>query len=267
MNNQLKKYEIIQCVQMENQNVTIEDTIRAIKNAGFDGVFLQIYNKDIEFSQLEQFSLCKQLNLSIPFCHLHYNGFNDIWIEGENGDKLVNGYLKDLELCDELKIPMVVMHLVNSFIAPPPSKIGLKRLETIIKYAKSKNIKIAFENTKISGYIEYVLDNLDYDNIGICYDSGHCHCYFDDEFNWNKFKNKIFTLHLHDNDKSGDQHLLPFDGTINWNTLIDNLIVANYSGPISLESCYRNNYLQISLDDFYKESYTRAKQIAKMISK
>ena len=35
---------------------------------------------------------------------------------------------------------------------------------------------------------------------------------------FNKFKNRIFAVHLHDN----DQNLLPFDGTIDWNKTIKN---------------------------------------------
>ena len=38
--------------------------------------------------------------------------------------------------------------------------------------------------------------------------------HFDDEFPYEMFKNKIFAVHLHDNDKSDDVHLLPFDGTM-----------------------------------------------------
>ena len=75
------------------------------------------------------------------------------------------------------------------------------------------------------------------------------------------FKNKIFTIHLHDNDKSDDLHLLPFEGTIDWNELTNNLKNANYNGPITLESCYRYGYLNMSIEEFYKLSLKKAKQI------
>ncbi len=44
----------------------------------------------------------------------------------------------------------------------------------------------------------------------------HCHAHFDGRFSWDLFKDKIFALHLHDNDQTHDQHLLPFDGTMDW---------------------------------------------------
>ena len=75
------------------------------------------------------------------------------------------------------------------------------------------------------------------------------------------FKNKIFAVHLHDNDKSDDLHLLPFEGTIDWKELSNNLKKANYTGPITLESCYRYDYLNMTIEDFYKLSLEKAKQI------
>lgn len=251
----------IQCVSNDNQNVTPKETIIAIKEAGYDGVFLQWYNKDWEFSQYQQLELCKELNLPVVFVHLGYKGINNIWLDGEDGDNLVRGYLKDLDVCKSNNINMVVMHLTSKSVAPEPSLIGIKRFQQIIDYADNLGIRIAFENTKLFGYLEYLFAHISNSNIGICYDSGHCHCHFDDKFNWEMFKNKIFALHLHDNDKSRDQHLLPFDGTIDWEVLVKNLKEANYNGNVILESCYVEDYLKMSVKEFYKLSLKRAKQI------
>lgn len=255
----MKKY--IQCVQNNNKNVTPKETIYAIKNAGFDGVFLQWFNKDWEFSQEDQLKLCKELGLEIYFVHLGYKGINEIWVDGEAGDELVDYYIKDLDACHANKINMVVMHITALKVAPEPSLIGIKRIQKILDYAEKLNIKIAFENTKIWGYLEYLFENIKNDNAGVCFDSGHCHCHFDDKFSWGVFKNKFFALHLHDNDKTDDTHLLPFDGTINWEEFQNNIRQANYNGPIILESCYKGDYLKMSIEEFYKLSLERAKQI------
>lgn len=78
--------KLIQCVQNDNQNVSAAETIKAIKNAGFDGVFLQWYNKDLTFSQEQQLKLCNDLGLTIEICHLGYKGINNLWLEGEDGE-------------------------------------------------------------------------------------------------------------------------------------------------------------------------------------
>ena len=255
----MSKY--FQCVQNDNLNVSPKETIYAIKKAGFDGVFLQWYNKNLEFSQEDQLKLCRNLGLEVLFVHLGYKGINNIWIDGEDADTLVENYLHDLDVCKSNNINMVVMHLTSRSIAPDPRLGGLNRLQKIIDYAENLNIKIAFENTKIFGYLEYVFQNIKNKNIGVCFDSGHCHCHFDDKFSWDLFKNKIIALHLHDNDKSSDQHLLPFDGTIDWKYFTNKLKEANYLGPVILESCYSKNYSNISIDDFYKLSLEKAKQL------
>ncbi len=256
-----KRKKFIQCVHNSNKEVSPFETIHAIKNAGFDGVFLQWFNKDWDFSQEEQLKLCLSLGLEIPFVHLGYKGINSIWEEGEEGDRLVENYFADFEVCKKYGIDMLVMHLTSKTEAKEPNPIGLERIKKLVKLAEKLGLKIAFENTKIWGYLEYVFENIKSDNIGVCFDIGHCHAHFDDKFSWDMFKNKIIAVHLHDNDKSADQHLLPFDGTIDWEYFTQKLKQANYSGVVALENCYRRNYLEMSLEEFYKLSLERAKQL------
>ena len=145
------------------------------------------------------------------------------------------------------------------------TKEFVREYDSVSKAAKELGIKIAFENLKIKGYLEYIIENIDNDNIGICYDSGHCHAHFKNEFNWSLFKNKVFAIHLHDNDASDDQHLLPYDGTINWEEVISNLKEANYKGPITLEICYRNEYLKMGIEEFYNKGHEIGNRLAKML--
>ena len=208
--------ELAVCIQNSNKRVSAIDTINSIKNNGYKNVFVQWYDKDWKISQEEQVKLCKKLGLNIIFAHLGYQNINSIWEEGQAGDKEVERYKKDIKNCKENEIDMVIMHLVSGNVATQYNELGLERLRQITEYAKKLDVKIAFENTKIKGYLEYVLSNIKDENIGICFDAGHYHAHFNDEFNFELFKNRIFAVHLHDNDKSDDLHLIPFDGTLDW---------------------------------------------------
>ena len=42
-----------------------------------------------------------------------------------------------------------------------------------------------------------------------------------------------------------------------WNNVLTKLKENNYTGPITLELCYREQYLNQSIDEFYKEGYNR----------
>ena len=257
--------ELAVCIQNSNKRVSAIDTINSIKNNGYKNVFVQWYDKDWKISQEEQVKLCKKLGLNIIFAHLGYQNINSIWEEGQAGDKEVERYKKDIKNCKENEIDMVIMHLVSGNVAPQYNELGLERLRQITEYAKKLDVKIAFENTKIKGYLEYVLSNIKDENIGICFDAGHYHAHFNDEFNFELFKNRIFAVHLHDNDKSDDLHLIPFDGTLDWQDTMRKLKESNYSGPITLELCYRYEYLNMSLDEFYKLGYERGIKLAELI--
>ncbi len=256
--------EVAICIQNENKSVSIVETINAIKNANFKNVFVQWYDENWQYSQEEQVKLCKELGLNIIFAHLGYQNINSIWEEGLEGDNLVETYKKNIKNCKENNIPMVVMHLTSKKKAPMYSEIGLNRIRKIVEYAKKLNMKVAFENTKIKGYLEYVLENIKDDNVGICFDSGHYHVHFNDEFNFEFFKDRIFAIHLHDNDKSDDLHLMPFEGTINWKEVILKLKECNYTGPITLELCYRYDYLKMDLKEFYIKGYEVGQNLAEI---
>lgn len=242
-------------VSNDNIDVNVFETINAIKNAGFKNVFIQWYNKDWNPNQEEQLRYIKECGLNVIFAHLGYQGINNLWLDNEIGNSLVERYKNDIRICKENNIPMVVMHLTSKSEAPQYNELGLNRLKEIVDYAEKLDIKVAFENTKIKGYLDYVIDNIDNENVGICFDSGHYHVHFDDELDFDKFKNRIFAVHLHDNDKSDDLHLMPFDGTLNWKEGISNLKKCNYNGPITMELCYRYEYLNIGIDNFYKKGY------------
>lgn len=259
--------EIAVVVSNDNENITPIETIDAIKNAGFENVFIQWYNEDWVPSQEEQLKYIREKGLNVIFAHLGYQNINDLWLENDDGDKLVDRYKNDIKVCKDNDIPMVIMHLTSKSVAPRYNETGLKRLQKIVDYAQDLNIKVAFENTKIKGYLDYVIQNIDNENVGICFDAGHYHAHFNDEFDFSKFKNRIFAIHLHDNDKSSDQHLIPFDGTLDWNNVIKNLKDCNYNGPITLELCYLDDYLDIGIEEFYQKGYAVGKKLQEMFEK
>lgn len=255
--------EVAVVISNANKEITPFETIDAVAEAGFKNVFIQWYNKNWNPSQENQLEYIKQKGLKVIFAHLGYQNINDIWEDFKDGDDVVERYINDIRVCKKYGIDLVVMHLTSKTDTKPFNELGLNRIKKIIEFAESIDVKIAFENTKIKGYIDKVIDNIKSDNIGICYDAGHCHLYFNDEFKYKKYKDKIFAVHLHDNDKTDDLHLIPYDGTINWDYVAQNLKENNYDGPITLEVVYRRDYLKETPLEFYKKAYAIAEKLAK----
>ena len=250
--------ELIQCLQLSNQTITEKQTIAALKNAGFNGAFVQWYNDSTVEYKTELVKACRAAGLKVPFAHLGYDRINEIWKTDGAGDDVLNGFIRDLQKLSDLGVPKALVHLSSGFQPPEMSEIGLDRYEKLCSEAKKLGMRILFENNKLKGYLEYVFDRLNADNTGICLDVGHCHAHFKDDFPWGTLGGKIEELHLHDNDGSSDQHLLPFDGGVPWEFYIRKLKECGYGGAVTLESRYYERYLGESADEFYKTAFARA---------
>lgn len=251
-------------VSNSNKGVTPYETIDAIKNAGFKNVFIQWYNRDFNPTQEEQYEYIKKQGLNIIFAHLGYQNINDIWLDKIEGEQLVDRYKNDIKTCKERGINLVCMHIVDGNIAPIYNEIGLTRIKAIVDYAKSINVRVCFENTKIKGYVDYIIENIIDENVGLCFDSGHYHAHFKDDLDFKKFKDRIFAIHLHDNNGEFDEHLIPFDGNLDFQKVLNNLKKCNYNGPIILELCYRNQYQKMSIEEFYKKGYEIGKKLGEI---
>jgi sugar phosphate isomerase/epimerase len=158
------------------------------------------------------------------------------------------------------------MHLTSKSVAPEANEIGLNRLRKICEYAQSIGVRVAFENTKIKGYQEYVLKHLNLENVGICLDSGHLHAHFHDELDFSLFDHKIFCVHLHDNFGVEDEHLIPFDGNLDWHWLMNQLKDCHYDGVLSMELVYRNEYLKMDPVEFYKKGFDVGNKLEELLN-
>ena len=120
--------ELAVAIQYKNKNVSVFDTINSVKNAGFKNVFVQWYDEmKWEISQQEQVDYCKKLGLNIIFAHLGYQNINDIWLDGVDGEKLVERYKRNIRDCNKNGIPLVVMHLIGGK-NPPKYNLLVKYL-------------------------------------------------------------------------------------------------------------------------------------------
>ena len=72
--------------------------------------------------------------------------------------------------------------------------------------------------------------------VGLCYDSGHGNIAGNGLDRLELVRQRLLSLHLHDNDGASDQHKLPFEGTVDWPRLARIIAASLYAKPISMES-------------------------------
>ena len=207
-----------------------------IRNAGFDGVMLHWWHsKDASY-------LAKEQGLFIENMHAPFDDVNALWRADQQGNDYAGLIVSCVDYCAFHEIPTLVLHLSSGDTPPPVSDIGLTRLAEIIERAELTGIYIALENLRLPEYQRYAFDNIDSDHLKFCFDSGHQHCRTPREDYLAQYADQLISLHLHDNDGPAypygclDQHRLPFDGSINWHSLMKNLKDTGYKGPLSLEA-------------------------------
>jgi sugar phosphate isomerase/epimerase len=193
-------------------------------------------------------------NIHAPFQNTNY-----IWTDSINAENIVNRYINCIIDCAHHNIPTVVIHLINGPTTPPVSQIGLDRIKSIVEFAERKNINIALENTRKPEYLQSVFSNIISNKLGFCYDSGHENCFSKDVKLLDRYGDKLMALHLHDNDGSYDQHRIPSEGTINWDSIVRKIQSAGYKGSMSLEVTneFSNLYSKISAQEFLKIAHEK----------
>lgn len=243
-----------------------KEMIDAIVETNFKNVFIEWYNHDIKL-QNEVLKYAKLKGLNIIFAHLSYENCNYIWEDNKRGDDTIDSFLKDIIYLKNFGINDFIIHTTYKFNDPKVTDIGINRIKKLARYAKLINTRICFENVELSGYLEGIIKNIDADNIGICFDIGHSHLFFNEKINTSLFKDRMFHIHLHDNYGKDDDHNLPFDGEVNWINSIIQIKDANYKGYITLETYKSKKYENMTYIEFYTKARKIAEELKKLIEK
>lgn len=237
-----------------------KERYRLIKEAGFGGVTVWWGN---DFGD-EDFRLnpkdARDAGLVVENMHAPFSGVNNFWVDGIDGDALLEKFLQIVDDCAVHSIPAMVVHLSSGYTPPPCNELGLDRVKKIIYKAEECGVNVAFENLGTTKHLEYVLENVMSSRAGFCYDSGHHNCWAISEDFMGKYGSRLMALHLHDNDGTGDQHLLPFDGTCDWPVIMSDIAKTGYTGSVALEAI-NIGYERILPCEYLQLAYERAKRL------
>jgi len=239
---------------------------KLIKEAGFDNVLLwwgDEYTTDYIDDKNLLPEMARNAGLEIENVHAPFDNTNYIWTDSVNAEDIVNRYVQCIIDCSRHNIPAVVIHLTNGYTPPPPTDLGLDRIKYLVELAEQKGVNIALENLKRPDYLQFVFDNIQSGRLGFCYDSGHENCYTKGTDLLSLYGNKLIALHLHDNDGTDDQHRIPGEGTIDWDSVVKKIKSTNYSGSVSLEITneFSELYSNISAQEFLKAANEKIKTL------
>jgi sugar phosphate isomerase/epimerase len=135
-----------------------------------------------------------------------------------------------IEMTSYLSADVTIMH-----VPAAPDSVPVRRsLDVIEPFARERNVRIAIENGNFEA-IRKLLSEYSLDYVGLCYDSGHGNVDADGLEHLDSLKDRLISVHLHDNDGGSDQHKLLFSGTVNWNRLACIMVESAYTKCVSME--------------------------------
>jgi sugar phosphate isomerase/epimerase len=227
------------------QSVTV-DLLETIRKAGYSRIELFANRPHFDFHNR---SLLRSIGrwfteneLPSPSLHLPFienvSPLEKLWIsvvetERRHREAAIDQIKRALELVDHVPLAYAVLHLGNpkQEFTPIVFDYAYAAVAQIRAFAgvdvmvenipnEISTIERIREFKKVAGLEE----------IGVCYDTGHGHLQkltegFED----------ARTTHIHDNNGEKDEHLWPFEGTLDWPRLIEKLVLGKYQGPFIFE--------------------------------
>ena len=147
----------------------------------------------------------------------------------------------------QLGTDVVVMHvplLAGPDVSPMQWDQTRRTLDELEPSARLCGVRIAIENGSYDD-IERLLTLYPPDYLGLCYDSGHGNV---DGGGLSRLeaglKDRLISVHLHDNDGRSDQHNIPMRGTVDWPRLARLIAESPYQKWVNLETLIANSGIE-----------------------
>jgi sugar phosphate isomerase/epimerase len=251
-----------------------EPYLKKISEAGFTYIqWCHEWNTDHLYSELEIkniIKLLKKYNLKILDLHASRGKEND-WISKNESIRTAGVELikNRINMANRLSCEVIILHFKREPINESEKQeywdLLYKSLNELRPYALKHNIKIALENYKDEDCREIKKLFLKYDSnfLGLCYDSGHGNIGNGMDV-LDELKDRLISIHLHDNDGKNDQHKFLFSGTVDWSKLAKILVKSSYKKEISMEVNMENSDISDEAM-FLSKAYTTGLKFSKLI--
>jgi sugar phosphate isomerase/epimerase len=145
-----------------------------------------------------------------------------------------------LDMADYLPFRYLIVHM-----GLPEEDYALKKFDAVMTslehlkvFAKDRGVQLLLENVPNElGTPERLVEFLQYTrlNVKICFDTGHAHMTHGLHSAFETLRTYIASTHVHDNRGEKDDHLMPFDGDIDWEGAVRDLRRGDGQFPVVFE--------------------------------
>ncbi|HKV04346.1 MAG TPA: sugar phosphate isomerase/epimerase family protein [Candidatus Acidoferrales bacterium] len=146
-----------------------------------------------------------------------------------------------LEVAERIPFRFFNQDLATGRQAADPRKLdaAFSSLEHLSVFAKQRGVTIALQNManelgSPASLAQFVKDT-HLHNLGFCFDIGHAHIEGGVDAGFQLLRDRVVTTHIHDNHGEKDEHLLPWEGTVDWDAALGAFASSSEPLPLVLE--------------------------------
>jgi sugar phosphate isomerase/epimerase len=134
-----------------------------------------------------------------------------------------------LDVAERIPFRYFQLHLATGIQAADPRKLdaAFSSLEHLAVFAKHRGVTIALQNTANelgcpSSLVQFLKDT-HLSQLALCFDVGHANIEGGVGEGLQMMRDRMVVAHLHDNHGEKDEHLLPHEGTVDWDVALAGL--------------------------------------------
>ncbi|OFW07523.1 MAG: hypothetical protein A3H96_07240 [Acidobacteria bacterium RIFCSPLOWO2_02_FULL_67_36] len=149
-----------------------------------------------------------------------------------------------LQIARRIPFQTLVVHLGSPSAQAAPGDnsraAALRSAEEVCRMAEPLGVRVAFEVipndlSTAQALVAMLERDLEARHAGICLDFGHAHLLGDVADEVETAAEHLIATHVHDNHGRQDEHLVPYGGSINWDTALVTMRKIGYEGTYMME--------------------------------
>ena len=143
-----------------------------------------------------------------------------------------------LDLAEYIPFRYCIQHVARPRDVPDQRlwDSAFSSLEHLSLFARQRGVTLVLENTPgemaTPANLKHFLERTRLTGVKLCFDTGHAHIDGGVVAGLETIRDLVVTTHIHDNHGERDEHLLPYEGTIDWDAA---LAALPFDIPIVLE--------------------------------
>ncbi|HTQ95562.1 MAG TPA: sugar phosphate isomerase/epimerase family protein [Candidatus Acidoferrum sp.] len=238
------------------------ELLAQIQGAGFQGVEIFATRSHFDYAAKAEIQAVAHAlaDNHLQLHSLHAPTSRDVSVNREGGSPLsvtevervrrieaMDELRRVIDVAEELPFSRLILHMGGSRETADPRKrdAAFSSLEHLVLHARHAGVTICVENTTSEmgspAYLRSFVDETRLTGLRFNFDIGHAHLSDGPEEDrvakgFEPLKDLIASAHIHDNHGDKDEHLPPFDGTIDWEAGLKMLATAPGDNlPLTLE--------------------------------